>query len=103
MNKHDEDTGTIKAMMDRLNHFRLPRALDIHAKVESGGLLDGFDIEFLHEVFEDATAAHTLYSRHPEIQDIAAHMISLYHHITELALANEQIQLAQSGTGGLAP
>lgn len=86
----DQDTGTILALMERFNHIRLPRAIDIRTKLENGGLLDGFDIEFLHEVFEDATAAHALFSRHPEIQDIAAHMISLYHHITELALANEQ-------------
>src|SRR4029453_14250710 len=40
MDESTTDAGTIQALLDRLNHFRLPRALGLKKKVDEGGTLD---------------------------------------------------------------
>ncbi|MFB1485525.1 MULTISPECIES: hypothetical protein [unclassified Thiocapsa] len=85
----DADTGVIVALLERLRTQRLPRLLDIKAKVESGARLDNFDIEFLTEVFADARDKQSKWTQHPELDDIIARMTHLYHEITERALSNE--------------
>lgn len=84
------DDGTIQVLLDRLNNFRLPRALALKERVDAGGLLEDNDIEFLERVFEDANSVHALIQRHPELQNLAAQLSGLYAHITATALKNEQ-------------
>ena len=84
------DDGTIQTLLDRLNNFRLPRALALKDRVDAGGLLEDSDIEFLQRVFEDANSVHALIQRHPELQNLAAQLSGLYVHITSTALKNEQ-------------
>ena len=84
------DDGTIQTLLDRLNNFRLPRALALKDRVDAGGLLEDSDIEFLQRVFEDANSVHALIQRHPELQNLAAQLSGLYAHITSTALKNEQ-------------
>jgi len=84
------DAGTIQAMLERLNKWRLPRALDIKKKVDGGATLDGNDLEFLKRVFEDAGAAQSLAGRHPELKKLVAQLSGLYNDITKKALENEQ-------------
>ncbi|UHD18229.1 hypothetical protein [Thiocapsa bogorovii] len=85
----DPDAGVIVALLKRLRTQRLPRLLDIKAKVERGARLDSFDIAFLTEVFTDATAMQSKWAQHPELDEIVAKMVHLYHEITERALNNE--------------
>ncbi|WP_296701223.1 hypothetical protein [Thiocapsa sp. UBA6158] len=82
----DPDAGVIVALRERL---RLPRLLDSKAKVDGGARLDGFDIEFLTEVFADAEENHSRRAQHPERDDIIARMTHLHREITERALSNE--------------
>ncbi len=84
------DDALIVALLERMRTQRLPRALDIKAKVDAGGTLDEFDLAFLEQVFADAEYVKPLYDRHPELQSIGARMTHLYHEITARALANEQ-------------
>ena len=86
--KHDD--GTIQVLLDRLNNFRLPRALALKERVDAGGLLEDSDIEFLQRVFEDANSVQALIQRNPELQNLAAQLSGLYVHITSTALKNEQ-------------
>ena len=89
MTEASKDAGMIQVLAERFETQRLPRALSIKEKVDSGEVLDEFDIEFLEQVFEDANTIKPLLDRHPEWQPLAAKMVSLYKEITEKALENQ--------------
>lgn len=89
MTNPDNDAGLIVTLLERMRTQRLPRALSIKEKVDAGGTLDEFDLAFLDEVARDAETLKPMWDRHPELQDIAARMIHLYHEITKRALENE--------------
>ena len=89
MSESEKDSGMIQVLAERFENQRLPRVLSIKEKVDMGGVLDEFDIEFLEQVFEDANTIKPLLDRHPEWQPLAARMVHLYKEITETALKNE--------------
>ena len=90
MTENTNDAAMIQVLAERLEKQRLPRALAIKEKVDSGEVLEDFDIEYLEEVFKDATDIGPLIDRHPEWQPLAAKMVSLYKEITEKALENQK-------------
>ncbi|NEV62483.1 hypothetical protein [Thiorhodococcus minor] len=90
MSEVTPETGVIVALLDRMRTQRLPRALDLKEKVDRGERLDSFDIHFLQEVFEDAREQQPHWGEHPELQEIIAKLIHLYHEITAKALENEE-------------
>ena len=90
MKSATEDQGTIQVLLDRLNHFRLPRALDLKKRVDAGEKLGEHDIAFLRRVLEDSNQAQSLASRHPEFKPLVDKLAGLYSHITSRALENEQ-------------
>lgn len=85
-----KEAGTIQVMLQRLNEFRLPKALDLKKKVDRGEKLDSNDIEFLETVMTDAGSAQGLISKHPELQPLVGKLMSLYSEITTKGLENEQ-------------
>ena len=85
-----KEAGTIQVMLQRLNEFRLPKALDLKKKVDRGEKLDNYDIEFLEAVLTDASSAQGLISKHPELQPLVGKLMSLYSEITTKGLENEQ-------------
>jgi hypothetical protein len=84
-----ENDALAVVLLERLRTQRLPRAIDIKEKVDSGETLDEYDIAFLEEVLTDAERIRPYVDLQPEYQDISARVIHLYHEITEKALANE--------------
>mgnify|MGYP001355677825 FL=1 len=87
--QESKDAGVLAVIVARMEQQRLPRAIDLKAKVEQGGVLDDLDIEFLEQVFADSNELKPLLVRHPEYQDLAARMMALYREITTKALENE--------------
>ncbi len=87
--KTDNDAATIQTILDRFNHFYLPRVLSLKEKVDAGGCLDDSDTHFLTDVLNNSHNAIAIVDRHPEFQNLAARAISLYHHVTEKGLENE--------------
>ena len=90
MSEHTNDAGTIQVLLERLERFRLPRALAVKQRVDAGEKLDELDIEFLKEVLAEAQQVQSLISRHPEYQPLAGRVVHMYDEITRKALENER-------------
>lgn len=90
MSEISTEQGVIVALLERFEQIRLPRALDIKAKVDRGERLDDLDISYLQEVLSDSEDAKRYLDTHPELQRLYARAVSLYHEITTKALENEQ-------------
>lgn len=90
MNQHPEDAGLIQVLLARFNEQRLPRALEMKAKVDRGETLAAFEVDLLADILADARAMHGLLERHPEYEPLVTKALGLYKEITEKALENER-------------
>lgn len=90
MTDDKDDDGLIFVLMERFEKIRLPRALSLKEKVDGGAVLDDYDVAFLEEVFSDSNKIKPLLDRHPEYQELATRVVTLYREITAKALENEK-------------
>lgn len=90
MSDTSHDAGVILALVERFNRQRLPRALELKARVDAGETLNDFDMHFLEEVFADARRIQPYAERHPEYLELVAKATHLYREILDKALENEK-------------
>ena len=90
MNQEAKDQGVLTVMLERLEKQRLPRLLDMNARVSQGEVLNDADLAFLGESMQDARQSEPLIAEHPDYQSFAAKLADLYKEITDKALANQE-------------
>lgn len=81
MDLNKKDLGTIAVIIKRFETERMPRAKEIKARVDAGGVLEDVDIAFLKQVFEEAQGSMQLIARHPEYAKLAKGVIMMYEEI----------------------
>jgi hypothetical protein len=89
MTESTKDAALIQVLVERLEKIRLPVALELKEKVDRGEVLNDMEIGFLEEVVGDLGKLKPWLDQHPEWQDLAGRMMSLYNDITTRALENE--------------
>lgn len=90
MTNADNDAGVIQALLKRFDEQRLPRALELKAKVDGGTRLEQFEVDYLEDILGDIRAIKGLVDRHPEFESLVIRGMQLYTEITSKALQNEQ-------------
>ncbi len=90
MDTKDKDKGVILVLLERFNKQRLPRALSLKKKVDSGELLDDYDHKYIKELQKDTSEVMLIIERNPEYKDLAANIINLYKEIIEKDTENQK-------------
>lgn len=92
MENSEKELGITMAILERFEKQTLPEALWLKEKVEKGELLNDGDIEFLEQVFENATSIKGMIDAQPKYQSLYASAISLYEEIIAKGLKNQQAE-----------
>lgn len=90
MDQKEKDKGMIMVLLERFNKQRLPRALALKEKVDSGELLDDYDHKYIKELQKDTSEVMLIIERNPEYKDLAANIINLYKQIIEKDIENQK-------------
>jgi len=90
MKQSEKDTGTIAALMLRMQKSRLPRAARMLEKVNDGETLSDSDTRFLRRVYTDNRANQALIKRNPEYAVLMSGFMDLYTGIIDKGLQNEK-------------
>jgi hypothetical protein len=90
MDQNEKDKGLIMVLLERFNKQRLPRALALKEKVDSGEVLDDYDHKYIKELQKDSSEVMLIIERNPEYKDLAANIINLYKEIIEKDMENRK-------------
>jgi hypothetical protein len=90
MDQKEKDKGLIMVLLERFNKQRLPRALALKEKTDSGKLLDDYDHKYIKELQKDSSEVMLIIERNPEYKELAANIINLYKEIIEKDTENRK-------------
>ena len=90
MDQNEKDKGVITVLLERFNKQRLPRALALKKKVDSGEVLDDYDHKYIKELQKDASQARLIVERNPEYKDLATNITNLWNEIIEKDIENQK-------------
>lgn len=90
MAQASQEQGVIAVLAKRMVEERLPKALELKARVDRGEKLNNVDLNFLEQVVKDATQVMPAMKNDQRVMQVAARMLELYKEITAKALENEQ-------------
>lgn len=85
-----DDAGLIEVLLERLEKQRLPRLLSIKEKVDGGESPSTADLDFMQQSIQEGRKVIPLIDKHPEYQDMAAKVMSLYKEIADKAMQLEK-------------
>jgi len=89
MEQKDKDALIISAALNRLNKFRLPRALSLKKKVDSGEVLNDFDLNFLQRALDDARELNPILERNPQYLELRDKAVGLCEQILQKDAENQ--------------
>ena len=92
MNRKNEEILIITAALKRLNEFRLPRALALKDKVDSGEVLNDTDLSFLRRAMNDAKDLNPILERNPEYLELRNKAVGLLDQILNKHAENQHSQ-----------
>ncbi len=90
MEQSEKELGVTMAILERFEKQTLPEALWIKEKMDKGELLSDGDIEFLEQIFQNATDIKPIVDEQPQYQPLYARAINLYEEIIAKGLENQQ-------------
>ncbi len=91
------DGGVIYVVIEHFARHLYPRALDMQRRLDAGERLSDADLDHVSQLIEDAKLLRPLIDRHPEHQELAASVVSLYANIARRAWQNETAGAKESG------
>ncbi len=89
MEQKNKDALIIVGALKRLNEFSLPRALSLKKKVDSGEVLDDFDLKFLRRALNNARDLNRILERNPEYLNLRDKAVGLCYQILKKSAENE--------------
>jgi hypothetical protein len=89
MEQKNKDALIIAGALKKLNEFRLPRALSLKKKVDSGEVLDDFDLKFLQRALNDARDLNPILERNPKYLKLRDKAVGLCDQILKKSAENE--------------
>jgi len=93
MDQQQHDIGIIIVLLQRFEQQRLPRIIAIEQRLDNGGNLSEFEIDYLSEALHDASKILPYLDRHQEYRPLLAKVMHYYKEITDTALSNEKFMM----------
>ncbi len=90
MNDVSKDDAVMLTILTRFEKFNLPHALEIKEKVDAGGTLSEHELKHLENIFLDSREIKAMIDQRPDLQNLYAQVVHLYHEITTKAVENTQ-------------
>lgn len=90
MEQKEKDALIIAATLNRLTNQNLPRVLSLKEKVDTGEVLNEFDLKFLRRLLGNADDLNEIIERNPEYMELRAKAVGLCHEILMKSAENER-------------